>query len=342
MSGPGIVLAVRSKFARALVVAGVSGSLMILAACAEDQPAATASASTSASASATPTPTPSAPAVKPSSNFDKVSVTGKFGDPPKVKVDAPWAIDQTRTKVLRDSDGPAAAPGGSVSVNYYGVNARTGKKFDDSFSTGQPVSFNLAQVVPGFRKGLEGQKQGSRVLIAMPGADGYDSSGGNPQIEVEVGDTLIFVVDLLGVQLSGPQGTAVKPAAGLPAVTDEGGKPKVTIPQGDPPAKLRVQPLIKGTGAKVTEGDTIVMNYHWQTWSGRVLEETYSAQPAQTPVSGLLSGMVKGLVGQPVGSRVLIVIPPGADSYPEGNENPKVEKTDTLVMVVDILFASTG
>ena len=38
-----------------------------------------------------------------------------------------------------------------------------------------------AQVVPGFSKGLTGQRQGSRVLIAMPGKDGYDASGGSPQ-----------------------------------------------------------------------------------------------------------------------------------------------------------------
>ena len=40
-----------------------------------------------------------------------------------------------------------------MSVNYYGVNGRTGKKFDESFSRGQPVTFSLAQVVPGFGKG---------------------------------------------------------------------------------------------------------------------------------------------------------------------------------------------
>ena len=45
--------------------------------------------------------------------------------------------------------------GQSVEVNYYGVNGRTGKKFDESFTTGQPVAFSLAQVVPGF-SGLVG------------------------------------------------------------------------------------------------------------------------------------------------------------------------------------------
>jgi peptidylprolyl isomerase len=38
---------------------------------------------------------------------------------------------------------------------------------------------------------------------------------------------------------------------------------------------------------------------------------------------------------------VLLVIPP-AEGYPQGNATPKVEKTDTLVMVVDLLFTASG
>src|SRR5215208_7515387 len=104
---------------------------------------------TSASPSATPTPTstPKPKPIKASNNFDKVTVTGAYGEAPKVKVDAPWAIDKTRTKVLDASNGPVISAGQGVEVNYYGVNGRTGKKFDESFSTGQPVAFNLAQVV---------------------------------------------------------------------------------------------------------------------------------------------------------------------------------------------------
>ena len=122
--------------------------------------------------------------------------------------------------MLESSKGPLVGEGQSVEVNYYGVNGRTGKKFDESFTNGQPVAFSLAQVVPGFSKGLVGQRQGSRVLIAMPGKDGYDPMGGNPQAGIEVGDTLIFVVDLVDVQLAGPEGSTVQPR-GLPTVTDK-------------------------------------------------------------------------------------------------------------------------
>ena len=50
--------------------------------------------------------------------------------------------------------------------------------------------------------------------------------------------------------------------------------------------------------------------------------------------------MVKGLTGQTVGSRVLLVIPP-ADGYPDGNPTPSVAPDETLVMVVDLLFTQS-
>ena len=131
---------------------------LLLVGCGEDEPApdATSAAPTPPPTSATPaatakpTATPKPKPIKASNNFDKVTVTGGYGEAPKVKVDAPWAIDKTRTKVLDPSNGPVISEGQGVEVNYYGVNGRTGKKFDESFSTGKPVAFSLAQVVPGF------------------------------------------------------------------------------------------------------------------------------------------------------------------------------------------------
>jgi peptidylprolyl isomerase len=340
---------VPSSPVRAGAVLGLAASLLFLFGCSKDEPAADAGSpspaatptSAAPSPSPTPTKTPKPKEVKASSNFDKVTVTGGFGEAPKVKVDAPWAIDKTRTKVLDASNGPVVAEGQGVEVNYYGVNGRTGKKFDESFSTGQPIAFSLAQVVPGFSKGLVGQHKGSRVVIAMPGQDGYDPMGGNPQAGIEVGDTLIFVVDLVDVQLAGPEGSAVQPKAGLPTVTDNSGKPEITIPESAPPTSLEVQPLIKGKGKKIGANDTITFNYLWVRWSdGKVLEESYGGKPANAPLSGLLPGMVKGLEGQTVGSRVLLVIPP-ADGYPDGNATPSIKPGETLVMVVDLLFTQS-
>lgn len=175
----------------------------------------------------------------------------------------------------------------------------------------------------------------------MPGTDGYDASGGSPQAGIEVGDTLLFVVDIVAAPLEGPEGTKVDPVKGLPTVTDKDGVPEVTMPKTDPPTELTVQPIIKGDGAKVAETDTITFNYRWYTWDGQLLEDSYGGEPQQYQVSGLLPGMAKGLVGQTVGSRVLLIVPP-ADGYPDGNATPKIDEGTTLVLVVDVLFAAPG
>lgn len=331
---------------KVLVGLGLSATLLLLGACGNDDPATTSTASPSAAAPSSAAPSasasPSAAAVKASTDFDKVKVSGDYGKSPKVTVAKPWAIDKTRTKVLQKSDGAVIQQGSTVEVNYYGVDGRTGTKFDDSFSRGAPVAFPLDQVVPGFSKGLVGQRQGSRVLIAMPGPDGYDANGGNPEAGINVGDTLIFVVDVVGVPLTGPEGSTVKPKNGLPTVSDKDGKPSITVPKTNPPTSLQIQPLIKGSGKSVAGGDIITFNYRWVKWSdGKVLEDSYSAKPASAPLAQLLPGMQKGLVKQTVGSRVLLVIPP-ADGYPDGNADPKIEKGETLVMVVDLLYTTSS
>lgn len=329
-----------SKTAAAAICAA---ALLTLAACGQSgaTPSASptdaspsASTSPSASASASPTAT-----IKPSDTLSDITVkNAAFGKKPTVTVKAPWAIDKTRVKVMTEGDGPVVNPD-YVFAHYLGVNARTGKVFDGNFGSTEAM-FNLAQVVPGFKTALEGKKVGSRILVAIPGKDGYDSQGGNSSAGIEVGDTLIFVIDITDTVLTGPTGKAITPPADLPKVTEKDGKPTVTIPSTDPPSKLIAQPLTTGTGRKVTAKDVIAVNYVAYSWqTGKVIEDKYDAVDGGL-LSSTIPGWQKGLVGKRVGQRVLLVLPP-ADNYPEGSNSPPVTAGDTLVYVVDILYAAT-
>lgn len=275
-------------------------------------------------------------------SLDGIKVTGKKLSKPKVSVKAPFVIDKTRTEVLSKGSGPAASASGIVKVNYYGVNGRTGKKFDESYSTGTPVVFSLTGVVAGFQKGLTGQRAGSRVLIAMPGSDGYDAAGGQESADIKVGDTLIFVVDIIDVSLSEPAGKTMKPAASLPKVAGGAAdKPTVTIPATDPPSKMSATVLIEGTRAKISKTDTIMARYVGYSWkTGKLIDDGWT-EPTGGALTGLIPGWQTGLVGKKVGSRVLLVLPP-KDGFPEGSNNPPVEAGDTVVYVIDLLFATAG
>ncbi len=305
------------------------------------------SASPSPSAELTPaTASPSPSAGLPSdnvmtqTNLDGVTVTGKMGKAPKVTFKPkPFVIDKTQTKVLVEGDGAVTTAYSIVTINYHGVLGSTGEVFDSSFTRGTTATFPLSQVIAGFKTGLTGQKQGSRVLIGVAGVDGYDGVDASQRpTSYQDGDTMLFVVDILDISRTEPSGKTITPAAGLPTVTGAAAdKPIVTMPGTAAPTAMTAQTLIEGTGAKVTKDDTIYarfVGYSWKT--GKLIHDQW------TPIAGVLSttipGWQKGLVDKTVGSRVLLVLPPEY-GYPQGANNPPLEKGDTIVYVVDILFA---
>ena len=315
-------------------------ALTALTAC--GSPSASPSPSPSAAltpATASPSPSPSVPV---QTSLDGVTVTGAKGKEPKLAFSKPFVIDKTQVKVLVKGDGPAARADGMVTVNYYGVLGRTGTMFDSSWQRKSVATFSLGQVIPGFKTGLTGQTVGSRVLIGVAGPDGYDGAPAEYRpTEYKDGDTMLFVADILAASLTDPAGKTVTPPAGLPTVTGGAAdKPTVTMPGTAAPTTMAAQTLIEGTGAKVTKTDSVYtrfVGYSWKT--GKLVHDQW------TPISGALSttipGWQTGLVGKTVGSRVLLVLPP-ADGYPNGANNPPLEKGDTIVYVVDLLFASAG
>lgn len=74
----------------------------------------------------------------------------------------------------------------------------------------------------------------------------------------------------------------------------------------------------------------------WNFADGALLEDAWQAQAG--PLPKLIQGWQKGLVGQPAGSRVLLVVPP-AQAYPDGRPSatPSLAPDQTLVYVIDIL-----
>ena len=95
--------------------------------------------------------------------------------------------------------GVTTATGDYVTVSYTGINLRTKKVFDASAKTGQPATFQLATgAITGFVKGLTGKTVGSRVLISIPPAQGYGTTG-NTQAGIKGTDTIAFVVDILAI-----------------------------------------------------------------------------------------------------------------------------------------------
>jgi peptidylprolyl isomerase len=92
-------------------------------------------------------------------------------------------------------------------VQYVGLIWRTGATFGSSWSRKEPFSFQIgvkpSQVITGWNTGLLGAAVGSRMLLVVPPADAYGSAG-QSSAGIEAGDTLVFVVDILGVFNTAP------------------------------------------------------------------------------------------------------------------------------------------
>ncbi|GAA3206224.1 FKBP-type peptidyl-prolyl cis-trans isomerase [Microbacterium terregens] len=109
--------------------------------------------------------------------------------------DAPTAVE---LEALKKGDGDTVLSGDTVLVQYTGVKWSDGTVFDSSWEAGAPTSFQTTGVVDGFRQALEGQTVGSQVVVVIPPAFGYGEGEIN-DADLK-GETLVFVVDILGVE----------------------------------------------------------------------------------------------------------------------------------------------
>ncbi|MGD0685191.1 MAG: FKBP-type peptidyl-prolyl cis-trans isomerase [Streptosporangiaceae bacterium] len=283
-----------------------------------------------------------------------VKVSGAFGAAPTVTIPAAEATGKLAIKTVIQGNGPVLTSGDSFVGNYavYIWSGSTHKLALTTFAHGsaqetpQVLAANVG--LTGLKEALTGKRMGSRVLAVLPPKYAYGSKG-NSQIGVKPTDTIVFVVDLIK-DYSGTASASGKHVSngggGLPTVTaSPGSAPQVKIPSTKPPRKLIVKTLIRGTGPRTAKGQTIVTQYVGLNWrTGKVFDSswqrkepfgfTLDATPAQ-----IIPGWDTGLLGVPVGSRVMLIIPP-ADGYGKtGNTEAGIKGTDTLVFVIDVIGA---
>ncbi len=285
-----------------------------------------------------------------SSSASAVSVSGSFGKAPEVSIPAQKAGSKLTVKTLVHGNGQALGRTDAFVGNYaiYLWSGTSHKLLQSTFKAGGKPTLFSGTLLPGLETALVGQKMGSRVLAVIPPKEGFGTTG-DAQAGIKGTDTLVFVVDMLK-DFAGNAAASGRPVShgggSLPTVTAAAGSaPVITMPKGNPPKNLTTQVLIKGTGPTVAEGDTVVVQYVGAIWrNGYVFDSSWKrSQPFGFTIgaspSQVILGWDKGLAGQTVGSRVMLVIPP-VDGYGKsGSPQAHIKGTDTLVFVVDILGA---
>jgi peptidylprolyl isomerase/FKBP-type peptidyl-prolyl cis-trans isomerase FklB len=99
------------------------------------------------------------------------------------------------------ADGPHPGLTDEVKVNYEG-KLLDGKVFDSSFQRGEPISFPVDHVIPGWTEALQLMRPGDEWILYIPPALGYGGDGAGP---IPPNSLLIFRVQLLGVLARPPE-----------------------------------------------------------------------------------------------------------------------------------------
>lgn len=163
---------------------------------ATEAPQPTAAATTAPATAAPTAPTPAAPGAK------VAGIPTLSGKPTDLKAQSsgqagtgsPPAELTTQDVVV--GKGAAAKASDTVSIRYSGT-LYDGTPFDASWKAGDaPVTYPLAQFVPGFSLGIEGMQPGGRRVMVIPPALGYGAQGNGP---VPGDATIVFVVDLVAL-----------------------------------------------------------------------------------------------------------------------------------------------
>ncbi len=270
---------------------------------------------------------------------EAVTVTGPFADVVDVSFPTPLVQkDTTTTAVAIEGDGPVVQEGQFARVRISIVDGATAQSLD----AGIAITMTDGPE-PRLSAAAQCMTVGSRVVAVGPASEliGADYIAAN-NLAFQPDQTLVYIVDVLDSYLGRADGTDRLPQNGLPTVSlAPDGRPGLTFTNSPAPADLRVSVLKEGSGAAVEAGDTVVLRYTVANWTTRkvistswdllspsLVEMTEGAPMNSQGTIAMSPGFVQGLVGQTVGSQVLVSVP--VDLGGAGASDPVIAVFDIL------------
>ncbi|WP_029290348.1 FKBP-type peptidyl-prolyl cis-trans isomerase [Cellulomonas sp. HZM] len=324
----------RTNIVRSVAAGALTLTLAFsLTACGSDddassKPTASSTASADPTASATAAPTASAADI---ALVKQIKLEGEAGKEPKITLPKkPFEMSGIVGNLVKDGSGKEIKDGDTLITQLVAVNAADGSVSQSTY-TSNPEAFTAGSTgIPDLDTALKGAHVGARAVLAA------NTTGSTQVFAIEVVDSRTIP--------DRAEGTAVAPKDGLPVITlDSSGKPTMAPSKADKPTTLVTQPLIEGKGAEVKKGQVVTVKYAGWLWDGTEFDASWDRTPSVFPIANIgaaqvIDGWNEGLVGQKVGSQVLLVIPP--DKGYGDNAQGSIPAKSTLVFVVDILDAA--
>lgn len=317
--------------------AALACAAAVLAGCgsSDNNKDADADASASSSASAGSASDSACVDAKSGETSDGVKVSGTFGKKPTATFSKPLKASGLERTIAKEGDGAKTKDGQTVNTV---VSVYTG---DGKLLGTQPLALPIgsSNVPDAFAAGAACLPVGSRVVVTDSAKDVYGASG-NPSAGIKASDSMVIVTDVVSVKK--PLKVA-KWTEDVPKVTtDKDGKPTVKLASKTPAKKLEIKVLKQGTGDTVKSGDQVTVDYQGTSWdTGKVFDQSYGKQPATFGTDQVVEGFGAALVGQKVGTKLIVSIPPKY-AYGEKKSAQAPLGGQTLVFYIDIEKTSSG
>jgi len=244
---------------------------------------------------------------------------------PEVSLPATTPTELVITDIT-EGQGDGAKSGDTIFVNYVGVLAKDGTRFDGNFGRSPfAVTLGVGAVIEGWDTGLVGMKVGGRRQLDIPADLAYGDTGAGETIQP--GDALSFVIDAVAI---------------VPA-TDAADKPSVTVEGAANVDAVETEDLVEGDGAEAEAGMTVAL--HLVAFRADTGEEITGTWEQGAPVTfelvegGTLPGLLEGITGMKVGGRRQVRVP-FADAWgAEGQQAIGLPAETDIVVVIDLLAA---
>jgi len=277
-----------------------------------------------------------------------IKATGDFASKTAVTFPTPLIAKNLQVTELEAGDGAVLTDGDFADFQATIWVAETGEYLTGtSFEKTQPSRMDVGVDSDQLGPIMECATVGSR-LAAVSTLGQLFPDVDPAQAGLDSDTNLVVVIDVTDGFHGKASGADQVPQTGFPSVvTAPNGTPGVTIPNEPAPTKLESAVLKKGDGPTVKKGDYVTYQYEGLVWDspGSVFASTWTKNlPATssaadydpTTKAGLFPGTLDAVVGQAVGSQVIVIVP-ATDSYKAGTAEDGVADGSARIYVIDIL-----
>lgn len=245
-------------------------------------------------------------------------------------------------------EGERARSGDVVDADYVVYSGKTGVEITSSYASadGQAQAAQPLRLSTGgegvLSRALSCGAPGSTIVLTTTVESLFGAGAASPELDIAPADTAVVVLEVTGTHPGRAEGNARPGQQGMPAITlATDGRPGVTFPGSAAPEGLTVMQSIEGTGEPVAEGDQVLVHYTGIIWE---TEEVFdSSWERGTPTvftiddASLIPGFVDAVVGQPIGSQVVVSIPQELGYNDPATRPASIGEGEHLLFVIDIL-----